>query len=190
MYTIKHSLEEKIWFSSDLHFGHDREFLWGPRGFDSIEKMNKKIIQNIKETVGEEDHFYICGDLALCPPEEAKYWLSQIPGKVHVIIGNHDTDTRLKLYESLGFDCSYGGRMHYGLYHFFLSHYPTLTANPGENKLSIAHINLYGHTHDKSCWHPENPYAYNVSMDAHNCYPCRIDHIVEDLKLLISSSNI
>ena len=183
--TIKHAKEDRVWFTSDLHFGHNKEFLYKPRGFETIEEMNNKIIENLKVCVGENDYLYICGDLALCPLEEAEYWLRQLPGKVRVIIGNHDTDARLELYEQLGFEVFFGARLRWSHYHFFLSHYPTLTANPGEDKLSLAHINLFGHTHDQSCWHLENPYAYNVGMDAHNCYPCRIDHIVEDLKLFI-----
>ena len=187
MYTItlKHTPEEKVWFTSDLHLGHDKEFIWKARGFNSVGEMNETIIKNLQETVGENDYLYILGDLCLCPSEEAKYWLAQIPGKVHVIVGNHDTDSRLGLYDDFGFTWCFANRMRYKKYHFFLSHYPTLTANPGEDKLTLAHINLFGHTHDISCWRPENKFAYNVGMDAHNCYPCRLDHIIEDLKLFI-----
>ena len=39
---------EKIWITSDLHFGHDREFIWKARGFNSIEEMNETIIQKWK----------------------------------------------------------------------------------------------------------------------------------------------
>ena len=34
-----------IWFSSDLHFNHDKDFCYGPRGFQSIEEMNTEIIK-------------------------------------------------------------------------------------------------------------------------------------------------
>ena len=34
-----------IWLTSDLHFFHNREFVYKPRGFNSVEEMNEKIIQ-------------------------------------------------------------------------------------------------------------------------------------------------
>lgn len=180
--TLKHTPEEKIWFTSDLHLGHDRDFVWKARGFNSVHEMNEAIIKNIKERVGENDYLYILGDLALCPLEEAKYWLAQIPGKVHVIVGNHDTDSRIALYNELGFTWSFASRMKYGKYHFFLSHYPTLTANPGEDKLTLAHINLYGHTHHQYTWISDNPFAFQVGCDANLCEPIEISTIIRELK--------
>ena len=44
-----------IYLSSDLHFGHDREFLWGPRGFNSIEENDNTILKNFKEILKDED---------------------------------------------------------------------------------------------------------------------------------------
>ena len=32
-----------IWLCSDLHLGHDREFVWKKRGFSSCEEMNNTI---------------------------------------------------------------------------------------------------------------------------------------------------
>ena len=29
-----------IWFTSDLHFGHDREFVWKVRGYKDVKDMN------------------------------------------------------------------------------------------------------------------------------------------------------
>jgi calcineurin-like phosphoesterase family protein len=180
--TLKHTPEEKVWFTSDLHLGHDKEFVWKARGFKSVGEMNETIIKNIKKRVGENDYLYILGDLALCPLVEAKYWLAQIPGKVHVIVGNHDTDIRLGLYDELGFTWSFANRMKYEKYHFFLSHYPTLTANPGEDKLTLAHINLYGHTHTDYTWETKFPFSYHVGCDAHLCCPISLDDIILDLK--------
>ena len=33
----------QMWFTSDLHFGHDKEFAYGPRGFQSVEENDKTI---------------------------------------------------------------------------------------------------------------------------------------------------
>ena len=46
-----------IYFLSDLHLFHDKEFLWGQRGFSDVEQMNAKILENINNTITAEDDF-------------------------------------------------------------------------------------------------------------------------------------
>ena len=65
-------------------------------------------------------------------------------------------------------------------YRFYLSHYPTYTANYDDDK-SHPLINLYGHTHQKEKFFNNNPYMYNVALDAHNCTPISIDDIIKDI---------
>ena len=33
-----------VFVTSDCHFGHDRDFIWKARGFDSVEEMNENIV--------------------------------------------------------------------------------------------------------------------------------------------------
>ena len=39
-----------IWFTSDPHLGHDKDFVWQARGFESIDEMNAEIIRRWNET--------------------------------------------------------------------------------------------------------------------------------------------
>ena len=34
-------MSEQIYVTSDLHFGHDREFIWKARGYNSVDEMNE-----------------------------------------------------------------------------------------------------------------------------------------------------
>ena len=52
----------KIFLTSDLHFGHDREFVWKVRGYNSVEEMNEAQVRKWNETVSENDSVYILGD--------------------------------------------------------------------------------------------------------------------------------
>lgn len=181
----KYTKKDKVWFTSDLHFNHIKPFIWQKRGFENVEQMNNKIIENLRAVVGEQDHLYILGDLTLGDLDAAAGYLRQIPGQVHVILGNHDTDRRIEFYQSLGWDVQFAVRIKWDKYSFFLSHYPTITENPGEDKLSLATINLYGHTHSIWSWDREQPFNYQVGCDAHHCKPISIDYIVEILKRVI-----
>ena len=55
----------KIWFTSDIHFGHQKEFLWGPRGFESSLEHDEAIIRNWNSVVDYDDDIYVLGDLML-----------------------------------------------------------------------------------------------------------------------------
>ena len=54
-----------IYFTSDLHLCHDREFVWKSRGFSSCDEMNNVLINNIIECVNKDDTLYILGDVGL-----------------------------------------------------------------------------------------------------------------------------
>ena len=123
-----------IYISSDLHLNHDKPFIYTARGYSSVEEMNKDLITKFNNTVTDEDEVYILGDLCLGGADsliDNFKMLSQLNGNIHIILGNHDTETRRKMYEALPqvVSISYAEMIHYRKYHFYLSHYPTLTAN-------------------------------------------------------------
>ena len=177
---MNYSSDEQVWILSDLHLGHNKEFIWGPRGFHSVQEMNDIIIKNIQSKVKDNDVFYICGDLAL--GDTGRELLSQIPGKVHVILGNHDTDCRIEIYKSLGWNCSFAERIKYNKQSIFLSHYPTLTSNNSEKLFSQKVINISGHTHSNLKWNWTMPLVYNACCDANDCSPVLISDIIHFLK--------
>ena len=176
----------KIWFVSDTHFCHEKEFLWRPRGFNSQYEMNEAIVKNWNSVVSPEDDVYLLGDVMLNDNAEGIKLLKSLKGDIHIVCGNHDTNERIKLYESCWnvVEVEMAIRLKYKKYHFFLSHYPTLCGNYDDGKELKKHmINLCGHTHTK------DPFAdwdkgliYHVELDAHNNYPVLIDDIIEDIK--------
>ena len=44
-----------IWFTSDLHLCHDREFVWETRGFNSVDEMNQAIVDRFNSVIQPED---------------------------------------------------------------------------------------------------------------------------------------
>ena len=69
------------------------------------------------------------------------------------------------------------------VFHIYLSHYPTLTANFDEKHFSQHVINLHGHTHQQTNFlQPDNPFMYHVGMDSHNCTPVHIDEVLTDIR--------
>ena len=178
-------MEKKIWFTSDLHFGHQKDFLWRPRGFESNLEHDKAIIRNWNNVVNNEDEVYVLGDMMLGDSEYGINCIKQLKGHIHIILGNHDTETKaaqyLKCHNVETID--HARQERFGKIYLFLCHYPVITANYDDQKAWAKHlINLHGHTHSKEKYYNNNPYMYNVSLDAHNNQLDELQDILEDIK--------
>ena len=75
-----------IYFTSDLHLNHDKEFIYKERGFSSVEEMNTAIINNINETLTEGDELFILGDLMLGDNAVGIELLKAIQSPVSIIL--------------------------------------------------------------------------------------------------------
>ena len=89
-----------IYFIADTHFNHDREFIWGPRGFKSVEESNQTLIDNWNSTVYKYDGVYMLGDFFLgADLDYVRDTLSKLNGSIHLILGNHDTNAKIEIYK-------------------------------------------------------------------------------------------
>lgn len=172
-----------IFLTSDLHFGHSRQFIYGPRGFSSIDEHDTEIIKRWNERVEPSDEVYILGDLMLNDNVYGLECLKLLNGVKYAVRGNHDTDTRWPLYSAVGVQTlGWAHYLNYRKYHFYMSHFPTLTGNLEAESLHQMTLNLHGHTHSKDMFYEDRPYMFNVALDAHNCYPVLLDDIIEHMK--------
>lgn len=172
-----------IYFTSDLHFGHDKEFIYKPRGFNSIEDHDNTIIENWNNIVTEDDDVYVLGDLMLGDKEYGLNCLKRLRGKIHIVVGNHDTTNKIDLYATKlnnVVEIKPIIILKYNKYKFYLSHYPTITSNLEKDSLKDCLINLYGHTHQTTKFYNEMPFMYNVGLDCHQNKPISIDEIISD----------
>ena len=176
-----------IWFSADLHLNHNKPFIYEARGFQNIYEMNEKIISNYNKVIQHDDTIYLLGDLCLGGTDYVKdnhKLLSQLKGHIHIIRGNHDTDNKIELYHNLYNieSIEAAAFLRYNKYHFFLCHFPACTTNFDDDKRPLTQrtLCLAGHTHSKELFEPCG--SYNVSVDAHNCYPVPIEQIILDFE--------
>lgn len=148
--------------------------------------MNWAIVKNWNDTVDFDDDVYVLGDLMLNDNDAAMAYIKQLKGHIHVIRGNHDTDTRMELYR----DCYNIVEVCEAKYlkaegmMFFLSHYPCLCSNHDEGKpLPKICISLCGHTHTKDkLVDMDKGMIYHVEVDAHNCTPVSLTQVIKDIE--------
>ena len=173
-----------IYFTSDLHFCHDREFVYKPRGFNNVDEMNNEIVRRWNSVVAKDDDVYVLGDLMLNDNEKALKLLKTLNGKLHIVFGNHDTPTRIKLYKELPnvVETGYAIFLRHKNMNYFMTHYPCITGNLQKGDITQMTVNLFGHTHSKELFWEGLPYMYNVALDAHNCFPVLENVVINNMR--------
>lgn len=79
----------KIWFVSDVHFGHKNVITYCNRPYQTVDEMTAAIVKIWNRTVKPQDTVYFLGDFSLNP----KWSRTQAPllnGKKILVAGNHD----------------------------------------------------------------------------------------------------
>ena len=149
-----------VFVGSDFHYSHKNicraTTLWRnkndeipldkTRDYKSLEMMNEAIISGINNTVGQDDIFFMVGDLAFGGAEKVNEFLKRIVCKnKYLIYGNHDSEiaeNELNLQDHFIACYSYL-RLCIGKNRFIVSHYP-IVSHHGLNK---AVMQLFGHVH-------------------------------------------
>lgn len=176
----------RIWLTSDWHFCHDRAFIWGSRGFKSVDEMDNAIVIRYNKLVDVNDEVYMLGDAMLNDNEMGIWLIKQLKGHIHIICGNHDSDARRALYA----DCYNvvevvdAKKLKYNGYHFYLSHYPCLCANYDDGRsLKKQCISLCGHSHYRNPFRDmDKGLIYHCELDCNSIQPILINKIIEKLK--------
>jgi len=179
-----------IYFTSDTHFGHNKDFLWSPRGYNNIYEHDKDIIKKWNNIISYDDEVYHLGDVMLGDNDYGLSCVKQLNGKLHIIRGNHDSNSRIELYKNCFnvVEVAEGKYFKWNKYNFYLSHYPTLTSNHDIDKpLKARMISIAGHSHTTDPFYDwDKGLIYHVELDAHNCCPILIDDIIEEIKTKIN----
>lgn len=170
-----------IWFTSDLHLGHEAVIRMQNRPFQNAEEMNSVLIHNLNACVKPEDKLYILGDISHhITPEESNALIRRIHGKKFLLLGNHDVtgDPEVCQYDVKLFQWV-GSYLKINAYHLnlIMMHYPMLTWP----KVMAGSVMLHGHIHSGPSYNEANRKAgirrFDVGVDANNYYPVSIEQI-------------
>ena len=87
-----------LYFTSDLHLGHGNAIDYANRPFSSVEEMNERLLQNVNDSVRQEDVLWILGDFAYrVSREDVRAFREKILCKnVHLAA---DDDLNLRIYD-------------------------------------------------------------------------------------------
>lgn len=102
MFKIKNP-GRSLWFTTDFHAYHKREFIWQARGFSSVEAHAAALVDLVNASVGEHDTLFHLGDLTLnCDAATLRDFLGRIRCRnVICLWGNHASPMRALMHEEL-----------------------------------------------------------------------------------------
>ena len=172
-----------VYFIADTHFFHENIIKLANRPFSSVEKMNQKLIENWNRKIKGNDTVYILGDMFFrCKESEnIENILSQLNGKKHLIIGNHDSSWMDKVnlnkhfVEVTDFKVTTNGE-----YAVTLCHYPLLTWKH-ESKSYMIHGHIHANTTDD--FFPlicKRERVLNAGIDINNFEPCTLEELIRN----------
>ena len=89
---IRLEKDQKVWFTSDLHFGHRNVIRFCDRPYENEKEMGEKLIENWNSCVGDNDIVFVLGDTFWFNDSRSiKKVLDQLKGKtIYMLPGNHD----------------------------------------------------------------------------------------------------
>jgi calcineurin-like phosphoesterase family protein len=170
-----------IFFTSDLHLGHERIIDLCGRPFENVNDMNDTIVNNWNLVVNDDDTVFVLGDVALGKIDESLQLINKLRGHKLLVPGNHDRcwsghkkvrPIDIVRYRNVGFtildNVSYYQR-------WKLCHFPTAGDSYTEDrypefrpKLDSNEWLIHGHVH--TMWQILNN-QINVGVDVWNFFP-------------------
>lgn len=135
-----------IYYTADLHFGHENVLKFDGRPFETIEEHDNFLIERWNETVRPEDQVYILGDFCMRAKKSPLEYLRKLNGRKYLIKGNHDSGL-LKDPEVVK-EFEWIEKMYFvkdGDYRIVLCHFPIAEWN----KYNTGSWHIYGHIHNK-----------------------------------------
>ena len=90
--SFKNLDSKNIFVWSDLHLGHDKEFIWGERGFKSVDEHDLAIKQRWQTTLNDDSIIFILGEIMFGHKAEQRLleFFNEVPFKIcYLMPGNH-----------------------------------------------------------------------------------------------------
>lgn len=93
-------------YFGDGHLGHSNVINFDHRPFEDREQMDQVMIHLWNGRVQKDDDVYVMGDFCYRSNKDPVYYLRQLKGRKHLVIGNHDgklleNDKAMSYFESV-----------------------------------------------------------------------------------------
>ena len=174
---------DKTFFTGDPHFGHKNIIKYAGRPFEltpeGVKKHDDTLIHRWNQKVPEDADVIVLGDFAFPPRKKPKVFLAdildQLNGRPWLVEGNHDHKAVRQVFAANNrllprvLEVKVGDRV-ITLNHFAQRVWP---------KSHFGSWHLYGHSHAELVPDPQNPFSFDVGVDAQSLYPLSFEEVEE-----------
>jgi calcineurin-like phosphoesterase family protein len=154
---------KRVWFISDMHFGHNNIIKWCRPEFRNLKDMHKRMIANWNFHVSRNDRVFCLGDFG-----DSRV-LKKLNGKVTLVKGNHDKKQWNKQFV-----------LKYRDMKFLVLHDPDDPKN--DSSWFDGDWIIHGHTHVNSPFVNIKRNRVNVSVEVINYTPISMEEIYSILQ--------
>ena len=174
-------------YISDTHFGHRNVINFDRRPFADINQMNSTIMALWNDRVRADDDVWILGDFCYRSERAPEWYLRQLKGRKHLIIGNHDqiileSKNAYRYLESIDTMVNCNDYLNKENVQVVLMHYP-MAEWPYIHRGAY---HLFGHIHnrlDDTYYFMKNrERAFNAGCMINNYTPASLREIIENNK--------
>lgn len=166
------------YLTADTHFGHELmcKLPHLPRTFDSVDEMDEALIKNWNAWVHPRDTVWHLGDFFLGHKQSRiKEIFDQLNGRIHLVLGNHDTDSKGNLQPRLKdlnwASVSGAAEISHNGQRIMLSHYAPYMWNQSQRGAFAA----FGHSHGRL---QGLPGTIDVGVDAQGLRPISVTEFI------------
>jgi calcineurin-like phosphoesterase family protein len=171
-----------IFVTADTHFNHDNIRKYCDRPFDSVEEMNRRMIENWNNRVQSGDDVYHLGDFGWGSHASLHNILDQLNGRIYFIRGNHDKSIKKALADRFVWVKDYHELTTHGYPKICMFHYPLRTWRSKHHGSYC----LHGHSHGKLPA-PPGELTVDVGVDVWNYSPVSLEEIKEHMEKVKNS---
>jgi len=177
---------QDMFFTSDTHINHKNICrgvtswtgnLNRTRDFDSLERMNSTIIDNINSRVGQDDILIHLGDFSFGGHQHIPEFRQRIICQnIMFVLGNHDEHIQKNTgnYQALFSSVQHYLELDVNGYKFVLSHFPIASWN----NMSKGSMHLHGHVHFDKTMKLGPGKMLDVGIDGNDYTPYSLKEVV------------
>jgi len=163
-----------VYFTADLHLGHNNVRGYCNRPFSTVEEMDEALIENWNKAIKGNAQVYVLGDFAFGNGDKVAGYIKRLKGQITFIRGNHDKGLlQWAKNSNIHVPDTLIARACDEL--FFLSHY----AHRVWDRSHYGVIHLFGHSHGGLTDHG---LSMDVGVDCNNFVPVQAGFIIEKMR--------
>ena len=168
-------------YISDLHLGHANAIKFDERPFADVEEMDRCLIANWNARVSPDDDVYIIGDFCYKSEHTPDWYLAQLKGRKHLVMGNHDGIT-LKCPEAVKQLVNIDKMMHIkdGINNIHACHFPMAEWNKKMHDSWHIYGHIHGDTGEVFRFMAAQERALNAAACINNYTPVSFDELVRN----------